>query len=35
MSGEAIIVMIVIIGGYVIGATVLLNKVFKSQQAKR
>lgn len=34
MSTASIIMMIVTIGGYALGAFFLLNKVFKSQQVK-
>lgn len=34
MSTPAIIMMIVTIGGYGLGAYILLDRVFKSQQAK-
>lgn len=32
MSVDAIILMVVIVGGYTLGAIVLLNKVFSAQQ---
>lgn len=35
MSMPAIIMMIVTIGGYTLGAYILLNKVFQSQQQKK
>lgn len=34
MTTEALIMMIVIVGGYAIGAFVLLSKVFNAQRAR-
>jgi hypothetical protein len=34
MSTESLIMMIVVLGGYTVGAYVLLSKVFKAQQEK-
>lgn len=34
MSGESVIMMVITIGGYALGAYLLLNKVYKSQKTK-
>jgi hypothetical protein len=34
MSTESVIMMIAVIGGYAVGAYLLLSKVFKAQQEK-
>lgn len=34
MSVESMVMMVIILGGYLTGAFVLLNKVFASQSAK-